>query len=102
MSLEGQVAVVTGGARAIGREICETLARAGATVVSFDLSDSAETVAAVEAAGGTAAGIECDVTDEACTDAAVAESTSWSTPPASSPRWRAGRSGRYPRTSGTR
>lgn len=70
---EGQVAVVTGGARAIGREISETLARAGATVVSFDLSDSAEMVAAVEAAGGTAAGIECDVTDEARVQASVAE-----------------------------
>ena len=73
MSLDGQVAVVTGGARAIGRQISETLAGAGATVVSFDLSDSAETVAAIEEAGGTAAGIECDVTDEARVEAAVAD-----------------------------
>jgi 3-oxoacyl-[acyl-carrier protein] reductase len=73
VSLDGQVAVVTGGARAIGREICETLARAGAKVVSFDLSDSADTIAAIEAAGGAAAGIECDVTDEGRTEAAVAE-----------------------------
>lgn len=73
VALADQVAVVTGGARAIGREICETLARQGATVVSLDLSDSAETVAAVEAAGGTALGIACDVTDEARVDAAVAE-----------------------------
>lgn len=73
VALDGQVAIVTGGARAIGREICETLARSGATVVSLDLSDSAETVAAIEAAGGTAAGIACDVTDEARVDAAVAE-----------------------------
>lgn len=73
MSLEGQVAVVTGGARAIGREICETLARDGATVVSFDLSDSADTVAAIEGAGGSAAGLQCDVTDDARVDAAVTE-----------------------------
>jgi 3-oxoacyl-[acyl-carrier protein] reductase len=73
LDLESQVAVVTGGARAIGREIAETLARAGASVVSFDLSDSAKMVAAVEAAGGMATGIECDVTDEARVDAAVAE-----------------------------
>ena len=73
MSLDGQVALVTGGGRAIGREICETLARAGATVVSFDLSDSADTVAAIEAAGGSATGIACDVTDEARVDEAVAE-----------------------------
>ncbi|HEU4655975.1 MAG TPA: 3-oxoacyl-ACP reductase family protein [Capillimicrobium sp.] len=71
--MEGQVAIVTGGARAIGREICETLARSGATVVSFDLSDSADCVASIEAAGGTAAGIECDVTDEARVQAAVGE-----------------------------
>jgi 3-oxoacyl-[acyl-carrier protein] reductase len=71
--MEGQVAVVTGGARAIGREICETLARAGATVVSLDLSDSADTVAAIEAAGGTATGIECDVTDAERVDAAVGQ-----------------------------
>jgi len=71
--LEGQVAVVTGGARATGRQICETLARAGARVVSFDLSESAETVAAIEAAGGTASAIKCDVTDEDRTEAAVAE-----------------------------
>lgn len=69
----GQVAVVTGGARAIGREICLLLAREGATVVSLDLGDSAETVALIEQAGGTAAGIVCDVTDEARIDAAVAE-----------------------------
>ncbi|MBX5469551.1 MAG: SDR family oxidoreductase [Thermoleophilaceae bacterium] len=74
-TLEGQVAVVTGGARAIGREICETLARRGATVVSLDLSDSADTVAAVEAAGGSAAGIVCDVTDEERVQAAVSEVT---------------------------
>jgi 3-oxoacyl-[acyl-carrier protein] reductase len=73
VSLEGQVALITGGARAIGREICEALARRGAAVVSFDLSDSAATVAAIEAADGSAAGIECDVTDAARVEAAVQE-----------------------------
>jgi 3-oxoacyl-[acyl-carrier protein] reductase len=73
VSLEGQVAVVTGGARAIGREICQTLARRGASVVSLDVSDSSETVAAIQADGGTAAGILCDVTDEDRVEAAVAE-----------------------------
>src|SRR5690606_19396064 len=65
--------VVTGGARAIGAEICRTLAGLGAHVVSFDLSDSADTVASIEAAGGSATGIVCDVTDEQRVDAAVAE-----------------------------
>ena len=75
MSLEGQVALVTGGARAIGREICRTLGGDGATVVSFDLSDSADTVREIEATGGRAVGIECDVTDGARVEAAVAEVT---------------------------
>ena len=49
--LEGQIAIVTGGARAIGRAIAETLGRRGATVVSVDLAPSDDTVAAIEAAG---------------------------------------------------
>lgn len=71
--MRGQVAVVTGGARAIGRKISTTLAGMGATVMSLDLADSSDTVAEIEAAGGTAAGVSCDVTDEAQVDAAVAE-----------------------------
>lgn len=67
------MAVVTGAARAIGREIATTLASAGAAVVSLDLSDSADTVAAIEADGGTAAGIPCDVTEEARVEAAIRE-----------------------------
>lgn len=62
--LAGQVAVVTGGARAIGRAIAETLGGRGATVVSVDLSPSDETVAAIEAAGGQALSFVGDVTDE--------------------------------------
>jgi len=73
VTLAGQVAVVTGGARAIGREIAEVLGRAGADVVSLDLSVSVETVTAIEAGGGTAAGIVCDVTDEDQVERAVSE-----------------------------
>lgn len=62
--LAGQVAVVTGAARAIGRATAETLAARGATVVSIDLQPSDETVAAVEAAGGSALSVVGDVTDE--------------------------------------
>jgi 3-oxoacyl-[acyl-carrier protein] reductase len=72
VSLDGQVAVVTGGARAVGRAISETLAGAGATVVSLDLNASEQTVAAIEGAGGRAAGLICDVTDPEQVDAAMA------------------------------
>ncbi|MGH2961934.1 MAG: SDR family NAD(P)-dependent oxidoreductase [Solirubrobacterales bacterium] len=62
--LAGEVAVVTGAARAIGREIAEVLARRGAAVCSIDLVDSAETIAAIEGAGGSAMAVRADVTDE--------------------------------------
>ena len=62
--LEGQVAIVTGAARAIGREIAETLAARGATLVSLDLEPSTATVAAIEAGGGRALALVGDVTDE--------------------------------------
>jgi 3-oxoacyl-[acyl-carrier protein] reductase len=62
--LAGQVAIVTGAARAIGRSIAETLAQKGATIVSIDLLPSDDTVKAIEAGGGSAVSIVSDVTDE--------------------------------------
>lgn len=69
--LEGQVAIVTGAARAIGRRIAETLALQGATVVSIDLLPSDDTVKAIEAGGGSARAIVGDVTDEITVSRAV-------------------------------
>lgn len=69
--LAGQVAIVTGAARAIGRVTAEALAARGATVVSVDLTPADETVAAIEAAGGHALSITGDVTDEATVGRAV-------------------------------
>ncbi len=70
--LDGKIAIVTGGARAIGRAIAEALAARGATVVSVDVAASAATVASIEAAGGSALSIEADVTDEAAVTRATA------------------------------
>jgi len=71
--LGGQVAIVTGGARAIGRAIAETLGRRGATVVSVDLAASNDTVTAIEEAGGSAISLTGDVTDERAVAGAFAE-----------------------------
>jgi 3-oxoacyl-[acyl-carrier protein] reductase len=60
--LDGQVAVVTGGARGIGAEIARRLAHGGATVVCADVLDTAAIVAEITAEGGSAEGRELDVT----------------------------------------
>jgi len=65
-TLNGQVAVITGAGAGIGRAMAETFAEAGAKVVVSDLdAASANAVAeAIQAQGGEAAGIACDVTKE--------------------------------------
>jgi len=45
-ALQGQVAMVTGGAGGLGAEVCRVLARSGARVVCADLGDRAERLAA--------------------------------------------------------
>ena len=69
MQLKDKVAVVTGAARGLGRAYVEALAAEGASVVAADLNDCADTVAAVEAAGGRAIATTVDVSDSASCEA---------------------------------
>lgn len=61
--LEGKVALVTGAGGGIGRAAAEVFARSGASVMVSDVNEAggAETVALIEAAGGKAAFVRCDV-----------------------------------------
>ncbi|AKM32683.2 3-hydroxybutyrate dehydrogenase [Pandoraea faecigallinarum] len=64
--LNGKVAVVTGAASGIGKEIALTLARAGAAIAIADLNQQGADAVAEEirAAGGKAIGVAMDVTSE--------------------------------------
>lgn len=66
-SLEGRVAAVTGGGSGLGQAMAVGLAQAGASVAVLDVNDecAAETAAAIEAGGGSAEALHCDVTDSA-------------------------------------
>jgi len=73
LGLTGQVAIVTGGASNIGREISMRLAAEGARVVIFDRDeDMAErTATEIRARGGDASTYAVDLTDAPATQAAV-------------------------------
>lgn len=64
MRLQGKVAVVTGGARGIGRATVEAFVREGAAVAVGDIRDAAAAVAAATAGGGQAFYLPTDAADE--------------------------------------
>jgi 3-oxoacyl-[acyl-carrier protein] reductase len=85
--LDAKVAIVTGGGRGLGRAYAHRLADLGAKIVVCDLSlrsfeefeaerrdmTGDSTVAEIEAAGGSAFGVELDVADRAAVDSMVAQ-----------------------------
>lgn len=78
--LADQTAIVTGASRGIGKAIALRLAAAGVKVacVARSADKLAETVAEIEAAGGTAEAIPCDVSDsEAATKLVEGVAEKW-------------------------
>lgn len=67
MRLQGEVAIVTGAGKGIGKEIAMAIAREGGTVVAVarTQSDLDQTVKEIEEIGGTAISLSRDLTDSA-------------------------------------
>ena len=73
-NLDGQVAIVTGGAKGIGRGICEVFCKHGATVISWDIIDEGQLTAdTIAAQGGKISFRKTDITNREAVKKAVAE-----------------------------
>jgi NAD(P)-dependent dehydrogenase (short-subunit alcohol dehydrogenase family) len=72
LGLRGKLALVTGGARSIGRGCAVELARAGCDVAVVDVGDATEAVTAIRAIGRDADAYTADARDAAAVDEAVA------------------------------
>ncbi|MBT7676719.1 MAG: SDR family oxidoreductase [Flavobacteriaceae bacterium] len=74
MNLEGQLAIITGGARGIGEGICEVFCKAGATVALWDVLDvGVDTAERISKHGGSIFFQKVDVTSKDSVEIAVSE-----------------------------
>ncbi|MFG0290795.1 MAG: 3-oxoacyl-[acyl-carrier-protein] reductase [Rhodopirellula sp. JB044] len=73
VDLKGQVAIVTGASQGLGQAVAVALGQNGAHVVCLarNAEKLAKTVAEIEAAGGSAEAMPCDVTDRAAAAEAI-------------------------------
>tara|TARA_Y200000002_G_scaffold90191_1_gene72555 strand:- start:18 stop:758 length:741 start_codon:yes stop_codon:yes gene_type:complete len=69
--LQGQVAIITGGARGIGEGVCEVFCREGATVAMWDVLDGSEVVERISNLGGNIFYQNVDVTSKKSVNKAV-------------------------------
>ncbi len=74
-SLQGKVAIVTGGGRGLGQAICQMLGEAGAIAIVADIQkDLAENVSQkIQQEGGKAQALQLDVTDAEQVETAIRE-----------------------------
>jgi 3-oxoacyl-[acyl-carrier protein] reductase len=80
-TLEGQVAVVTGGSQGIGRGVCLRLAQDGARVAILDIGDAGETRQAIADGGGESWYAQTDISDPGAIERAFAQLESdWGPP----------------------
>jgi NAD(P)-dependent dehydrogenase (short-subunit alcohol dehydrogenase family) len=65
LKLDGKVALVTGSAQGLGREIAVGLAQSGCSLILADVVDPAETARQVAEIGSRSVSVKADVSDEA-------------------------------------
>ena len=76
---DGQHVVVTGGGGGIGGATCKRFAQEGAKVTVLDkhLAAAQAVVQQIQAAGGQAQAVACDITERSSVDAAVQAAEQW-------------------------